>query len=178
MIISTVVATQASAGGDPSGSSSIDHMSAPLGQPSGPETASGASRLEVPRAAVGTDRPARRSRTRSPRAPLHAELRAAAGPVSRARRAAPAGPVATQRPPRANWIAIAACESGGHWSLNSGNGFWGGLQFMPSTWFAFGGGRFDGTGRFPYSEQAQIQVAQRVLAAEGPGAWPVCFRWA
>ena len=78
----------------------------------------------------------------------------------------------------ANWYAIAACESGGVWAINSGNGFWGGLQFSPGTWYAYGGGPFDGTGPFPYSAGKQIAVAERVLAAQGPSAWPNCFRWA
>lgn len=76
----------------------------------------------------------------------------------------------------ANWYAIAACESGGNWSLNTGNGFWGGLQFTPGTWFANGGGPFSGVGPFPYSASAQIAVAERVLASQGPGAWPNCFQ--
>lgn len=76
-----------------------------------------------------------------------------------------------------NWDAIAACESGGRWDLNSGNGFWGGLQFTPGTWFAYGGGPFDGSGPFPYSRSAQIAVAERVLAGQGIGAWPYCGRY-
>ena len=77
----------------------------------------------------------------------------------------------------ANWVAIAQCESGGNWAINTGNGYWGGLQFAPSTWFAFGGGPFDGTGPFPYTADEQIAVAERVLAAQGPSAWPNCFSW-
>jgi hypothetical protein len=77
-----------------------------------------------------------------------------------------------------DWDAIAVCESGGRWDVNSGNGYWGGLQFAPGTWFAYGGEAFDGTGPFPYSRAEQIAVAERVLAAQGPGAWPSCFRWA
>jgi hypothetical protein len=77
----------------------------------------------------------------------------------------------------ANWSAIAQCESSGVWSANTGNGYWGGLQFAPSTWFAYGGGAFDGQGPFPYSASTQIAVAERVLAAQGPGAWPNCFVW-
>jgi len=77
-----------------------------------------------------------------------------------------------------DWDAIAACESGNRWDLNTGNGYWGGLQFAPNTWFAYGGGSFDGSGPFPYSREEQIAVANRVLAAQGPGAWPVCFRYA
>src|SRR5437867_1936253 len=48
-----------------------------------------------------------------------------------------------------DWFAIAACESGGNWRTNSSNGYWGGLQFAPTTWFAYGGGPFDGEGPFP-----------------------------
>ena len=76
-----------------------------------------------------------------------------------------------------DWSAIASCESGGRWDVNSGNGYWGGLQFAPSTWFAYGGGPFDGSGPFPYSSAQQIAVAERVLAGQGPGAWPNCFQW-
>jgi hypothetical protein len=79
--------------------------------------------------------------------------------------------------PLPDWYAIAACESGGDWSVNTGNGFWGGLQFLPSTWFEFGGGPFSGSGAFPYSAAAQISVAERVLAGQGPEAWPNCFQW-
>jgi hypothetical protein len=76
-----------------------------------------------------------------------------------------------------NWQAIAQCESGGRWDLNAGNGFWGGLQFHPQTWFAHGGGLFDGSGPFPYSAGQQIAVAERVLASQGIGAWPYCGRF-
>jgi hypothetical protein len=79
---------------------------------------------------------------------------------------------------RADWYAIAACESGGNWATNTGNGYWGGLQFSPGTWYANGGGPFNGSGPFPYSAGQQIAVAERVLASQGPGAWPHCFRYA
>lgn len=75
-----------------------------------------------------------------------------------------------------DWDAIAFCESHGNWATNTGNGYWGGLQFAPSTWFSYGGGPFDGSGPFPYSREEQIAVAERVLAAQGPGAWPSCYR--
>src|SRR5207247_10084198 len=88
-----------------------------------------------------------------------------------------AAPVVRAASGRADWFAIARCESGGRWSLNNGNGFWGGLQFWPHTWFAYGGGPFNGVGPFPYSSAAQIAVAERVLAGQGPRAWPNCFRW-
>jgi nucleoid-associated protein YgaU len=69
-----------------------------------------------------------------------------------------------------NWDAIAACESGGNWSTNTGNGYYGGLQFSPGTWKANGG-----TGNpANASREEQIRVANNVLASQGIGAWPVC----
>ena len=73
------------------------------------------------------------------------------------------------------WDSVAACESGGNWSINSGNGDYGGLQFSSSTWNAFGGTRYAATAN-QASKSAQIATAQRVLAGQGPGAWPVCSR--
>jgi LysM repeat protein len=71
------------------------------------------------------------------------------------------------------WDKVAQCESTGNWSINSGNGFYGGLQFTSSTWAAFGGTAFA-----PQANQAtkaqQIAIAEKVLASQGPGAWPVC----
>jgi len=69
------------------------------------------------------------------------------------------------------WDAIAACESGGNWAANTGNGYYGGLQFNLSTWQAYGGsGRPDQNSR-----EQQIAVAERVRDASGGyGAWPVC----
>lgn len=77
----------------------------------------------------------------------------------------------------ADWYATAQCESGGRWDLNTGNGYWGGLQFSPGTWFGNGGGPFDGSGPFPYSATQQIAVAEQVLATQGWQAWPNCFVW-
>jgi peptidoglycan hydrolase CwlO-like protein len=76
----------------------------------------------------------------------------------------------------ADWDAIAMCESSGNWAANTGNGYWGGLQFHPSTWYAYGGGQFDGKGPFPYTRAEQIPVAEKVLDSQGPGAWPHCYR--
>jgi LysM repeat protein len=73
-----------------------------------------------------------------------------------------------------NWDAIAKCESGGNWSTNTGNGYQGGLQFSASTWRAYGG---QGSASSA-SREEQIAVAERVMAAQGPGAWPVCSRHA
>lgn len=70
------------------------------------------------------------------------------------------------------WDQIAQCESGGNWSTNTGNGYSGGLQFTPSTWHAFGGSGSPANA----SRAEQIAVANRVLAAQGWSAWPVCSR--
>ena len=69
-----------------------------------------------------------------------------------------------------NWDAIAQCESSGNWSTNTGNGYYGGLQFSQSTWRAYGG-----TGNpANASREQQIAVAERVLQGQGIGAWPNC----
>lgn len=73
------------------------------------------------------------------------------------------------------WNRVAACESTGKWDVNTGNGFSGGLQFTPSTWKAFGGAAFASSAH-QASKAQQIQVAERVLKAQGPGAWPVCSK--
>jgi hypothetical protein len=72
-----------------------------------------------------------------------------------------------------NWAAIAACESGGNWGTNTGNGFYGGLQFTQGTWMANGGGQYASSADQATAAQ-QIAVANRVLASQGIGAWPVC----
>ncbi|MDQ0770423.1 nucleoid-associated protein YgaU [Pseudarthrobacter defluvii] len=72
--------------------------------------------------------------------------------------------------PTSTWDALAQCESGGNWSINTGNGFSGGLQFTPSTWAAYGG---TGSAQNASREQ-QIAVAERVQASQGWGAWPSC----
>jgi nucleoid-associated protein YgaU len=72
--------------------------------------------------------------------------------------------------PTSTWDALAQCESGGNWSINTGNGFSGGLQFTPSTWAAYGG---TGSPENASREQ-QIAVAERVQASQGWGAWPSC----
>ena len=71
------------------------------------------------------------------------------------------------------WDEVAQCESGGNWSINTGNGYYGGLQFSSSTWKAFGGGEYASTAN-KASKAEQIAVAQRTLEQQGPGAWPTC----
>ena len=70
------------------------------------------------------------------------------------------------------WDRLAQCESGGNWSINTGNGYFGGLQFSLSTWRNMGG-----TG-YPHqnSREEQIRVAERTLDAGGWGQWPACSR--
>ncbi|MGP5125935.1 transglycosylase family protein [Brachybacterium tyrofermentans] len=71
------------------------------------------------------------------------------------------------------WDKVAQCESGGNWAINTGNGYYGGLQFSSSTWKAFGGGQYASTAN-KASKSEQIAVAQRTLQQQGPGAWPTC----
>ncbi|MDX2852085.1 transglycosylase family protein [Actinacidiphila glaucinigra] len=71
------------------------------------------------------------------------------------------------------WDKVAACESSGKWHVNTGNGYYGGLQFAQSTWKAYGGTKF--AARADLATKAeQIATAERVLDGQGPGAWPVC----
>lgn len=71
------------------------------------------------------------------------------------------------------WDRVAQCESSGNWHINTGNGYYGGLQFVQSTWKGFGGLTYAARADLATKSQ-QIAVAQRVLAVQGPGAWPVC----
>ena len=74
--------------------------------------------------------------------------------------------------PDSVWDKLAQCESGGRWNVNTGNGYYGGLQFSPSTWRAFGGSGMP----HQASRAEQIAVAERTLAAQGWNAWPSCSR--
>src|SRR5690349_2888714 len=71
------------------------------------------------------------------------------------------------------WDKVAQCESGGNWSINTGNGYYGGLQFSASTWAAYGGTQYAAQAN-QASKSQQIAVAEKVLASQGKGAWPVC----
>ncbi|MGK8500965.1 transglycosylase family protein [Nocardia asiatica] len=72
-----------------------------------------------------------------------------------------------------DWDGVAQCESGGNWGINTGNGYYGGLQFSQSTWAANGGKGSAHTA----SKEEQIRVAENVLATQGPGAWPTCGKY-
>lgn len=69
-----------------------------------------------------------------------------------------------------NWDAVAACESGGNWAINTGNSYHGGLQFTVGTWRANGGAGMPENA----SREEQIRVAENTLRTQGIGAWPVC----
>jgi uncharacterized protein YabE (DUF348 family) len=73
------------------------------------------------------------------------------------------------------WDALAQCESGGNWSINTGNGYYGGLQFSAGTWRAFGGTEYAPQANQATREQ-QIAIAEKVRAGQGWGAWPSCSR--
>jgi resuscitation-promoting factor RpfA len=72
-----------------------------------------------------------------------------------------------------DWSGVAQCESGGNWAINTGNGYYGGLQFTNSTWAANGGTAYASRADLASASQ-QIAVAERVLQTQGVGAWPVC----
>jgi LysM repeat protein len=71
------------------------------------------------------------------------------------------------------WDRLARCEASGNWAINTGNGFYGGLQFTAGTWTNHGGGVYAPRADLASREQ-QIDIAQRVLASQGWGAWPAC----
>lgn len=71
------------------------------------------------------------------------------------------------------WDSVAQCESGGNWSINTGNGFYGGLQITQSTWSGNGGDAYAARADLA-SKSAQVAVGEKILASQGKGAWPVC----
>ncbi|MCZ7437340.1 transglycosylase family protein [Micromonospora sp. WMMC241] len=83
------------------------------------------------------------------------------------------GPAAPASAASVNWDAVARCESGGNWHVNTGNGYYGGLQFSRSTWNGHGGQKYAARADLA-SRSEQIAVAERVLDGQGIGAWPVC----
>jgi Transglycosylase-like domain len=109
-------------------------------------------------------------RAAAARAAAAAAAATPAPPQQPAAAPAPAQPVSGGS---VNWYAIAQCESGGNWAADTGNGFYGGLQFTLSTWDAYGGQQYAAMPN-EASASAQIAIAEKVLAGEGIGAWPVC----
>lgn len=121
------------------------------------------------------------------------ETRPMSQPVAAAPAAAPVQPAATPAPaPQATapvrstprtapvqaapvasgsvWDQLAACESGGNWSINTGNGYYGGIQFSLSSWQAVGGSGLPSDA----SREEQIQRGEALKAIQGWGAWPAC----
>jgi resuscitation-promoting factor RpfA len=107
-------------------------------------------------------------------------------PVRRTRRiaattaalaAAVGAPLVTAGPAQAasdaTWDRLAQCESSGDWHINTGNGYYGGLQFSDETWDAFGGEQYASTAD-QASRSQQIAIAEKVLDTQGWGAWPAC----
>ncbi len=87
------------------------------------------------------------------------------------------GMTTAQAATESQWDNVAECESGGNWHINTGNGYYGGLQFAQSTWVNYGGGRFASRADLA-SKTEQMTIADRVLHSQGWGAWPVCSRYA
>lgn len=73
------------------------------------------------------------------------------------------------------WDKVATCESGGNWKINTGNGYYGGLQFASRTWSGYGGKKYASKAH-KASKAEQIAIARRVLAGQGAGAWASCGR--
>ncbi|HKR49270.1 MAG TPA: transglycosylase family protein [Pseudonocardiaceae bacterium] len=74
-----------------------------------------------------------------------------------------------------HWDRLAWCESSGNWRANTGNGYYGGLQFSHKTWTGFGGGAYASTANHATRGQ-QIAIARKVLLVQGWKAWPTCSR--
>ena len=102
---------------------------------------------------------------------LSAAKIAAAGAMLGGAGLALAAPAANAAPD-SQWDQVAQCEASGNWAINTGNGYYGGLQFSPSTWRANGGSGLPHNA----SRAEQIRVAENVLNSQGIGAWPVCGR--
>ena len=86
-----------------------------------------------------------------------------------------AGAAPAQAAPKTVWDKVATCESGNRWGVNTGNGYYGGLQFSSGTWKAFGGRTYARQAN-KATKAEQIAIARRVLHGQGPGAWPTCSR--
>lgn len=81
--------------------------------------------------------------------------------------------VSNQATGSTKWDSLAQCESGGDWSINTGNGYYGGLQFAQQTWEGHGGTEYAPRADLATREQ-QIEIAEKVEQSQGMGAWPAC----
>ncbi|MFT4200720.1 transglycosylase family protein [Gordonia sp. (in: high G+C Gram-positive bacteria)] len=82
-------------------------------------------------------------------------------------------PGAPYVPPGSVWDQLAQCEATGNWHINTGNGFYGGVQFDAGTWLRWGGGKYAPRADLATREE-QIEIAKKTQAAQGWGAWPSC----
>jgi len=98
------------------------------------------------------------------------KARPVAAPAAAAAAAAPVSSGPTGAPNEAMWDRIAQCESGGNWAINTGNGYYGGLQFSGPTWLANGGGAYAPTANLATKAQ-QIEIANRLYAKNGLSDW-------
>src|SRR5947209_17449356 len=117
-----------------------------------------------------------RGRHRAPSAPSQLVARSTAGATALALPIVGISALATgtaEAATESQWDNVAQCESGGNWHINTGNGYYGGLQFAQGTWVSFGGQHYASRADLA-TKSAQIAVAEKVLAREGWGAWPVC----
>lgn len=112
--------------------------------------------------------------------PWLAQFKAEAGPTAPSPTSNASPPTTSSTAPAdpsvvsaSDWEKLAQCEAGGNWSINTGNGFLGGLQFTLQTWEAFGGKEYAASPE-KASKQQQMEVANKVLAGQGWGAWPKC----
>ncbi len=112
---------------------------------------------------------------RTPRTSHHTRNLAVLGTAG----AVVAAPLALAGPAQAasgpTWDRLANCEAGGNWGINTGNGYYGGLQFSGSTWRAYGGGQYASSAHRA-NRSEQIAIAEKVLDSQGWGAWPSCSR--
>ena len=83
------------------------------------------------------------------------------------------GAVPAQAAPESDWDALAQCESSGNWSINTGNGFYGGIQFKQDVWVANGGTQYAPMPHMATREE-QIIMGKKIHAIAGWGAWPGC----
>ena len=125
---------------------------------------------------LGAGRPPRQPhRSRPPPRPPRRHQQRRAPPQT----TAPAPAPVTTTPPVStalNWDAVAQCESGGNWAINTGNGYYGGLQFSASTWISNGGGVYAPTANLATKAQ-QIAIANKLYAARGAAPWPTCGKY-
>ena len=117
-----------------------------------------------------------RGRHRAPSASSQLAARSTAGATALARPIVGIAALTTgtaEAATESQWDNVAQCESGGNWHINTGNGYYGGLQFAQGTWVSYGGQHYASRADLA-SKSAQIAVAERVLSSQGWGAWPVC----